>query len=107
MDRVIYNKLVRDRIPEICETDGKVAITRILTPEEYEALLVEKLREETEEYIESRTLEELADIMEVIHGIVQTKGKTIGDIEAIRLEKKEKRGGFDKRILLVETRKKP
>lgn len=100
-----YNKLVRDKIPEICNQDGKDAIIRELSNKEYEKCLSEKLIEECEEYIESRDIEELADVIEVVHAIAANKDVNYSDIESLRQKKKEKRGGFDKKILLIETRK--
>lgn len=59
-----YHKLVRDRIPEIIESDGKQCVCEVLSSEEYLVLLDEKLQEELHEYEESKSLEELADLLE-------------------------------------------
>lgn len=101
---VKYNKLVRDKIPEICNQDGKDVIIKELSNKEYEKCLCEKLIEECEEYIESRDIEELADAMEVVYAIAANKDVNYLDIESLRQKKREKRGGFDKKILLIETR---
>ena len=61
-----FNKLVRDRIPEIIEKNGQIAYTRILTDVEYKNALEEKLKEEVNEYISDNSIEELADILESI-----------------------------------------
>lgn len=96
----IYNKLIRDRIPEIIETSGKTCSVHTLDSKEYINELNKKLTEELKEYQESGELEELADIMEVIYAIAQFKGSSIEELEKIRQEKKEKRGGFEKRMFL-------
>ncbi|MBR5570837.1 MAG: nucleoside triphosphate pyrophosphohydrolase [Oscillospiraceae bacterium] len=99
----IYHKLVRDRIPEIIEATGKTCKTQILSQEEYLQLLDEKLTEELAEYQESKSLEELADLYEVMAAVVEARGWDLSQLEAVRLEKKEKRGGFRHRILLLEV----
>lgn len=98
-----YNKLVRDKIPEIIEASGNICRTRILSDEEYIKMLDEKLNEECAEYQADKNIEELADMLEVIYTIAKTKGTSIEELEKVRLEKSEKRGGFDERILLIET----
>jgi predicted house-cleaning noncanonical NTP pyrophosphatase (MazG superfamily) len=96
----VYNKLVRDRIPEIIEKDSKVPITRILNDDEYISELNKKLEEEVKEYLEENKIEELADIVEVIYGILNSKNVSIEEFEIIRKNKIEKRGAFQKRIFL-------
>lgn len=103
MPTVVHNKLVRDRIPEIIEASGRRCDTEILTPEEYLIMLDRKLNEELAEYQESKSLEEIADLLEVIRAVVQARGSSMEEVEAIRREKAEKRGGFEKRILLREV----
>lgn len=98
-----YHKLVRDRIPEIIEATGKTCKTQILSQEEYLQLLDEKLTEELAEYQESKSLEELADLYEVMAAVVEARGWDMAQLESVRLEKKEKRGGFRHRILLLEV----
>lgn len=99
----IYNKLVRDNIPDIIEAGNKKCKTEIVKGEERARLLNEKLQEEVDEYIVSGEIEELADIMEVIHSILHNRGVTVEELEAIRLKKKEERGGFSKGIKLLEV----
>lgn len=99
----IYHKLVRDRIPEIIESTGKSCKTQILSREQYLQMLDEKLTEELAEYQESKTLEELADLYEVMRSVVQARGWNMEALEAVRREKYEKRGGFHRRILLLEV----
>lgn len=95
-----YNKLVRDRIPDIIESSGKTCETCILDKEAYTASLKEKLQEEVTEYLTDDTLEELADILEVLHALAKSHGHTFEDVEKLRMEKKLSRGGFEKRIFL-------
>lgn len=96
----IYNKLVRDKIPEIIEADGKSCKTRILPDEEYIAALEQKLNEEVAEYQKDKNLEEMADVLEVLNAICIAKGYSLEELEALRKEKAEKRGGFEKKIFL-------
>ena len=96
-----FNKLVRDRIPEIIEKNGKKAVTRILNDEEYKIYLEKKLDEEVAEFHESKSIEELADILEVIYALSETCG-TVTDFLAKWDEKTKERGGFTKKILLEE-----
>jgi predicted house-cleaning noncanonical NTP pyrophosphatase (MazG superfamily) len=97
-------KLVRDNIPHKIEKNGEVAITQILSKKEYEIELLKKLQEEVVEFIESKNIEEMADIREVLLAIeMQFKLDPI-DIEQVRIAKKSKNGGFEKRIYLEETK---
>lgn len=97
-----YHKLVRDRIPEIIEADGKTCICEILSDEDYLSLLDQKLNEELAEYQESKSLEEMADLLEVIQAIVKARGWTLEELEQVRANKAAKRGGFEKKVLLKE-----
>lgn len=106
----IYNKLVRDKIPEIINNDPeKRCITRILRDDEYLVALNLKLQEELKEYLESGEIEELADIEEVLQAILDAKKVSFEDFESIRKTKVEKRGAFKKKIFLecVIEEKKP
>jgi predicted house-cleaning noncanonical NTP pyrophosphatase (MazG superfamily) len=94
-------KLVRDRIPEIIERKGGEAVTSILSDGEFSAELEKKLLEEVTEFQNDKTIEELADIVEVIHAIAKTMGKSFSDIENLRIKKRRERGGFDKKIFLA------
>ena len=98
-----YHKLVRDKIPEIIEGQGKTCVSQILSREEYLRMLDEKLGEELAEYRESGELEELADLLEVMEAVVKARGYTWEQLTAVRDEKRQKRGGFEKRILLKEV----
>lgn len=95
-----YNKLVRDRIPEIIEAAGKRCKIEILNDEEYLKAIDEKLDEELSEYHKDQNLEELADLLEVIYAAVRARGYSVEDLENIRVKKAHERGTFDNRILL-------
>ena len=98
-----YNKLVRDRIPEIIESSGKSCVTEILSDEDYLRMLDAKLDEELAEYHADQNIEELADLIEVIRACAVARGYTIEELEQVRAEKVAKRGGFEKKILLKEV----
>ena len=98
-----YYKLVRDRIPEIIASQGKTCRTQTLDDHAYQQMLEEKLQEELNEYLESKDLEELADLLEVIHAVIDAKGYSWEQLETLRLEKHKQRGGFEKRLLLTEV----
>ncbi len=97
---IIHEKLVRDRIPEIIQGSGKACSTRILTQDEYVAALDAKLQEELNEYQADNSMEELADLLEVMMAVAEARGHTFAEVEAIRQQKAEKRGGFRERIWL-------
>lgn len=103
----IYNKLVRDRIPEIIETTGKTFTSRVLTNEEYITEINKKMYEELAEYeaAETReeTIEELADLLELIHAAAAVQGLACEELERVRVDKAAKRGGFNERIYLMEV----
>ena len=100
-ERKNYDKLIRDRIPEIIKKAGKTCVTRrVKDRTERMRYLIMKLREEVNEYIESGKTDELADILEVIHSITEIDGPKFDDIEKMRLKKKEERGGFNRGIVL-------
>ena len=98
-----FDKLVRDRIPEIIEKNGSVAVTRTLTDEEYKVYLEKKLDEEVAEYHESKNIEELADIFEVVVALSLARGLSFMSLNMLATRKHIERGGFDKKILLIET----
>ena len=106
MTTKVYHKLVRDCIPDIIESDGKTCVCETLSDEDYIALLDQKLNEELAEYQESKSLEELADLLEVMQAVVKARGWTLEELEQIRADKVAKRGGFEKKILLKEVREK-
>ena len=96
----VYNKLVRDKIPEIIEGDGKTCKTRILSDEEYIASLEAKLNEEVAEYQADKNLEEMADMLEVLQAICLARGYSLEELEVMRLKKAVERGGFSEKIFL-------
>ena len=100
---ITYNKLVRDRIPKIIRASGKQCSVDVLEHTAYINMLDAKLQEELNEYQQSKSLEELADFLEVIGAVVRARGYTWEDLTRVRKEKKEKCGGFDQRILLKDV----
>ena len=99
----IYNKLVRDKIPEIIKRDNCNPNTRILEEKEYKKELDKKLLEEVNEYLKDDNIEEIADILEVLYAILDTKNTSKKEIDRIRIDKVEKRGAFKKRIFLEKV----
>ncbi|WP_318617097.1 nucleoside triphosphate pyrophosphohydrolase [Sporosarcina sp. YIM B06819] len=103
----IYNKLVRDNIPAIIEKSGKTFTTHLLNDTEYITEINNKLGEELAEYLETTTtadaLEELADLLELIHAAAVYHGSTFEELEKVRVEKAVQRGGFNERIFLLEV----
>lgn len=103
-----YPKLVRDRIPEIIEKNEKKKVkTRILKDnKEYLNFLLKKIEEETNELINTKNkkhlVEELSDVMEIIDEILKLKNLNLKEIRKAQKEKNIKRGGFEKRILMIE-----
>jgi predicted house-cleaning noncanonical NTP pyrophosphatase (MazG superfamily) len=99
-----YHKLVRDNIPAIIAATGASCETEILSDAEYLRLLDAKLDEELAEYQQSKSLEELADLMEVIRAVVKARGFSLEELEAIRSQKAAQRGGFEEKIFLMEVK---
>lgn len=102
-NRIKYNKLVRDGIPEIIEASGKKSSIEILSDDDYLKMIDQKLDEELSEYHQDQNIEELADLMEVIRAAAVARGYSIEELERVRAEKAAKRGGFEKKILLKEV----
>ena len=99
-----YNKLVRDKIPEIIKKKNLIPMTHLANDKEYWERLKEKLLEETKEFIKESNEEELADILEVIDAVCKFKNFDKDKVEEIKKQKAEKRGGFKKRIILDEVK---
>lgn len=103
----LYNKLVRDKIPNIIQLTGKNFSTRILSIEEFITELKNKSFEELVEYHNATTkeeaLEELADLMEIFHAFAKYHNTTLNEVEELRQKKAEKRGAFEERIFLIEV----
>ena len=104
-----FNKLVRDRIPAICRADGWEPKTKILSAAAFKKFLKLKLVEEAKELAAANSRElknEIVDVYELLLTTAKTFGLRWADIEQMRKEKNKKRGGFSKRIFLIETHKK-
>lgn len=99
-----YNKLVRDKIPEIIKSKGETPVTRILGKDEYRQKLIKKLTEEVGEFGKENNADELADILEVVYALANDLGVGKNELEDIRANKSAKRGGFNKRIYLIEVK---
>ena len=102
----IYNKLVRDNIPEIIENNGEVPIIRILSYEEYKIELEKKLYEEYNEVLESSgkdRIEELADMLEIIIALSKLENSSLDEVIEVSKQKTKKRGAFDKKIYLEKV----
>lgn len=101
----IYNKLVRDNIPNIIENNKEKPIIRILNDDEYKIELEKKLYEEYEEVINSKEnkIEELADMLEVIKALGHLENKSLNDIIDVANKKNKSRGSFNKKIFLEKV----
>lgn len=103
----VYNKLVRDKILEIIEADGLAYNARILKRNELLKEIKMKMIEEAKEFQTANTahdsVEELADVLELVHAALSALGVTFKELELVREQKKEKRGGFDKAIYLIDV----
>lgn len=103
MKTIKYNKLIRDRIPEIIEASGKKAVVKKVEGIELLELLNAKLQEELDEYNESGEVEELADLVEIVQAILDYKEVSIEEFHKIKNKKNESRGSFKEGLLLVEV----
>ncbi len=105
-----HNKLIRDKIPEVLLKLKIKACTKILNDGDYEKSLNEKLKEEVQEFLEAKDqenwVEELADVLEVIYALLKSRKVSLQELESIRKTKKEKRGGFEKKLFLHYTEEK-
>ena len=91
-------KLVRDKIPQIIIADGRTPIVRTLSDEEYLSELDRKLNEEVAEYQADKSLEEMADILEILLAICEARGHSVDELMEVRDKKREKRGGFRDKV---------
>ena len=96
-----YNKLVRDKIPDLIRAQGETPHIRILEDEEYLRHLEAKLDEEAGEYHRDKNAEELADILEVVYALAEAIGCTKEELMEIYRKKHEARGGFSDRVFLI------
>lgn len=103
MAEKVYNKLVRDKIPQVIEQANSVPFTHVATEEEVKPLLLHKLIEELEEFKATPNEEELADILEVIDGIAHAFNLDMDKVLTVKADKLEKRGGFKERIILEKV----
>jgi predicted house-cleaning noncanonical NTP pyrophosphatase (MazG superfamily) len=103
----VHNKLVRDHMKQIIIEAGRKPVMKTLDHEEYITELRKKSEEELQEYLTAKTdeeaLEELADLLEVIHALAKVHDSSIEEVEKIRVAKKEKRGGFSDKVYLFEV----
>jgi predicted house-cleaning noncanonical NTP pyrophosphatase (MazG superfamily) len=99
----VYNKLVRDKIPEIIQADGKKLKSRVLNDEEHLEALLKKLEEEVAELAEARNIEEMADVHEVLRALAEALQIHPDELEKVRAAKAAKCGGFQQRIFLEEV----
>lgn len=103
----VYNKLVRDNIPDIIHNNGEKPITRILSNDEYKQELERKLYEEYQEVLNTTNskdrIEELADMLEIIISLAKLEDKSLDDVVDVAKAKRLKRGGFDKKIYLEKV----
>lgn len=102
----IYNKLVRDKIPNIIKEKNETPVVKILTDEEYKKELEKKLYEEYKEVIEASgedRVEELADVLEIIKALAKLENKTLEDVIKVANKKVDKRGGFEEKIFLEKV----
>lgn len=104
----VYNKLVRDRIPQVVEEAGKTPITRILQQHEHLVEIKYKMQEEALEFQQAtqqtEAIEELADVLELIHAALHVYGVSYEQLEQVRLDKKHTRGGFSEGVYLIEVK---
>lgn len=105
MDTVYYDKLVRDKIPQIIRSTGSTCQVRRLEEGEYLQYLEKKLKEELAEYLQDKTAQELADLLEVIKALAAAQGISWEAMEELRRQKEENRGAFQERILLESVMK--
>lgn len=104
MSRKIYNKLIRDKIPEVIKSKGAIPQVSVLADEEYKRFLKMKMTEEAKELLEAQNrdeiLNELSDIQELIQAIAKNNDITLDEIEKQREKKLQEKGGFEKKLFL-------
>lgn len=98
-----YNKLIRDKNVEIMENKGCKVTYEVLNDKRYREELDKKLKEEVNEYLEAYDIEEMADVMEVIYAMLDYTGVTMEEVEKVRLEKQNRKGGFKNKIYLKDV----
>lgn len=103
MKQKVYNKLVRDKIPDVIKSNGSMPIVRTLGDKEFTEELNRKLMEEVEEFLSSYEVEELVDIYEVLLAILRIRNVSFSEFESIRYSKVQKNGAFEKKVFLVSV----
>ena len=103
---ILYRKAIRDKIPDIIKKSGNSCNVKKLSDDEFLPELEKKLREEVEEYLESKSVEELVDVIEVVYRIAELKGVSRKKLETLREEKASQRGKFKENLFLVDVQKK-
>ena len=98
-----YDKAVRDKIPHIIEESGSKCEFRELGNGEFLPYLEDKLHEEIMEYYATKSMMELVDVIEIIYRIADIRKVSIDELERMRLDKKNERGGFEKNLFLATT----
>ncbi len=98
-----YNKLIRDKIPELIASHGGTSKTHVADGNEFWVKLKEKLVEEAQEFVKDESEAELADLQEVVEAICTFKKYDTDQITSIKQSKLESRGGFTKRLILEES----
>lgn len=99
----VYDKLVRDRIPEIIESSGNKCEIEVVSDEIALEYLYKKLNEEVSELLEDKNLDEIVDVMEVLFAIGSKYGYSEEDVLNRRNEKRDSRGGFEDNLILKKT----
>lgn len=104
MNRKTYNKLIRDKIPEIIKKDNAIPKISELSDEQFKIALKEKLVEEAKELLEAKTdkeiLNELSDVLQLLESIALNNGLSVSDVEKQKEKKKQERGAFEKKLFL-------
>lgn len=103
MRKKIYNKLVRDKIPDIIQMQGSIPIIQTLNDGEFPEALYKKLREEVEEFLLDYNVEELVDVYEVLLAILHVHNVSLDEFEEMCNKKSQEKGAFEKKIFLVSV----
>ncbi len=98
-----YNKLIRDNNVKIMEDKGCKVTYEILDDKRYEEELDKKLKEEVEEYLTDYSIEEMADVMEVIYALLEYRGTSMEEVEQVRIKKRNRKGAFKNKIFLKDV----
>lgn len=99
-----YNKLIRDKIPDIIRRNGSEPVLQVLDNEMYKLELGKKLQEEVAEFGEAGTVEELVDLLEVVYALAAVQGINPAQLEILRFKKAQERGAFEQRLFLIEVK---